>query len=227
MQNDHAIKDSRSPFFLLVIGATVLIAVAAFLTPARAQDGLVGGGLPLGEKVEVRTVEGLDGVMRLASVDGRWLQFEFGDVTRWIHADQVVSMSLRAASAGAVKVRFEVSPGVDGAEEVQLADGSTVTAGPETLLKLTRTYSTVSALGHPAVGAEVDPEQQAWFKTATWEAADRGARLLLIVDGDVVTAPVVNAGLRDSFVIEGGAQGFSPNDVAELIEAIRAGANGR
>jgi len=48
-------------------------------------------------------------------------------------------------------------------------------------------------------------------------------QLAILLDGVVQSAPTINSEIRDSGIIEGGAQGFSPKDLSFLIGVLRSG----
>jgi SecD/SecF fusion protein len=43
----------------------------------------------------------------------------------------------------------------------------------------------------------------------------------IILDGRLLSAPVINSEIRDSGIIEGGAQGFKPNELELIIKTLR------
>ncbi len=48
-------------------------------------------------------------------------------------------------------------------------------------------------------------------------------QLAILLDNLVMSAPAINSEIRDSGIIEGGAQGFKPKEVEHLVQVLRAG----
>ncbi len=80
----------------------------------------------------------------------------------------------------------------------------------------------------PAVRFEFDRRGATRFSKLTREHLPEEGdafkyQLAIILDGLVMSAPVINSEIRDSGIIEGGPQGFKPKEVEHLINVLRAG----
>ncbi len=73
-------------------------------------------------------------------------------------------------------------------------------------------FSRAAARRFGALTREHLPEDNGTFKY----------RLGIILDGHLISAPVVLSEIRDSGIIEGGAQGFKPKEVEHLIAVLRS-----
>jgi SecD/SecF fusion protein len=79
-----------------------------------------------------------------------------------------------------------------------------------------------------AVLIEFSPEGGRKFGALTREhlPEEGGAfkyRLGIILDGRLMSAPVINSEIRDSGIIEGGPQGFKPEEVERIVKILREG----
>jgi hypothetical protein len=83
---------------------------------------------------------------------------------------------------------------------------------------LAKVYATTEGLGQPAVGFELDDRGAELF--AAFTKANVGNALAVVVDGRVVSAPVLRSSLGKQGTITGR---FTAQEVAALVQALKAG----
>jgi SecD/SecF fusion protein len=92
---------------------------------------------------------------------------------------------------------------------------------------LSRVFQTTDEHLQPAVGFAFNTRGAYRFGTLTREhlpeSDDFKYQLAILLDGVVMSAPVINSEIRDSGIIEGGGQGFKAKEVEHLITILRGG----
>ena len=83
---------------------------------------------------------------------------------------------------------------------------------------LARVYQDKDPRGKPSIGVEFDANGRKLVEALT--KASLGSALAIVVDGQVLAAPVVRESLRDRAVITGD---FTDEEVRELVKALRGG----
>jgi hypothetical protein len=78
---------------------------------------------------------------------------------------------------------------------------------------------TTDGLGYPAIEFEIDGPQQEAFRT--WTAGLIGRRLAILVDGNLLTAPMVKSALPGHGVIESGAKPWTDEEVDSIVARIQ------
>ena len=101
-------------------------------------------------------------------------------------------------------------------------EGKTVFLSPPRVYEMT-VFPTVDQLGKPALGFTPTAQKREEFGDYT-ESLKR-KRLAVLVDGEILTLPEVNARLGNGGVIEGGRGGFTPEELTELIAKIQSGSS--
>jgi len=76
-------------------------------------------------------------------------------------------------------------------------------------------------LGYPAIEFRIHGSEAKEFERWTGEIVDR--RLAILIEGEVVTAPVVQSSLPGEGIISGGAGDFTEAEVRTLYARLRAG----
>jgi protein-export membrane protein SecD len=90
-------------------------------------------------------------------------------------------------------------------------------------------YESQDDTGWPAVGFEVHPASQDFFYDLSSSNSDdrlghgNGRKLAIIMDGKIISAPVIRSGIRDHGIITGGEGGFKPDEQQHLITVLRYG----
>jgi len=84
---------------------------------------------------------------------------------------------------------------------------------------LGRVYRTRDDIGYPAIGFELSPERRESFGDFTEAYVDE--QLAIVLDGIVLSAPVINSPLRGPSIIQGR---FEAAEVEEMVHALSAGA---
>ena len=75
--------------------------------------------------------------------------------------------------------------------------------------------------GFPAVGFRFSSERETPFARFTDEFTDR--KMAIVLNGEIHSAPVIEGRLPGGGIINGGAAGFSPEEVKELITVLKTG----
>jgi hypothetical protein len=88
-------------------------------------------------------------------------------------------------------------------------------------------YVATDGAGFPAVGFHIRKEFQDRFHAFTSEHSETakegaGRRLALVMDGRILSAPMIRAGIRTGGVISAGARGFSLSDQKNLITVLNS-----
>jgi preprotein translocase subunit SecD len=99
--------------------------------------------------------------------------------------------------------------------EVIRVDESQVVVANEDLAEVKRGKD---VMHRPALELVFTPQGSDKFFGATSQNVNR--QLAILLDDEVVTAPVVRAGIRERCVIDGGGKGFSEADVLALLVAM-------
>ena len=86
---------------------------------------------------------------------------------------------------------------------------------------LSAAYLTSDDSGYPAVGFEFEAERKGAFGDFT--EAHIGDGLAIVLNGEVATVATIQSKLPGSGHISGGAAGFTPKEVQELITVLRSG----
>lgn len=112
-------------------------------------------------------------------------------------------------------------------------DGDGVPSGPGDYIKLgddqgmagsdiSRVYSTRdNETGYPAVGFGIKPQSRGKMSQLT--RTNRERQLAIILNGRIDSSPVIQNELSDGGIIRGGAGGFQPDEVEELIATLQSG----
>lgn len=82
-------------------------------------------------------------------------------------------------------------------------------------------FQTQDELGFPAVGFEMSTSKREDFGDFT--GAHEGERMAIVINGEIVTFPVIEARLPGHGIITGGISGFTNDEVQELITVLRSG----
>ena len=98
-------------------------------------------------------------------------------------------------------------------------DGEMAVVGPLLDLEVARAEATVDVVGYPAVQVELEPVSRKAFHELTARHVDR--QVAVVVDGVVVSAPVVNEPLAGSWQIAGR---FTPEEAADLVRDLQGAA---
>ena len=126
-----------------------------------------------------------------------------------------------AAETGRLQFGIVVEPGAPGAEEAvpypRRAEqgGELLVAAPLLSVHLAKAFVTVDSMGYPAVGFEIAEADVERFREFTSEFM--GSRMAAIVDGTVVTAPVIASPLPGQGVLSGR---FSDAEVSAMLAAL-------
>ncbi|MHC4597550.1 MAG: SecDF P1 head subdomain-containing protein [Planctomycetota bacterium] len=107
-------------------------------------------------------------------------------------------------------------------ELVMIDDGANF--GAETIKTA---YVATDVAGFPAVGFHIRKEYQANFFDFTSKHSEEGGpgagcRFAIILDGKILSAPMIRAGIRTGGVITAGAEGFSLLDQRNLISVLNS-----
>ncbi|MCP5022960.1 MAG: hypothetical protein GY930_14455 [bacterium] len=117
-----------------------------------------------------------------------------------------------------LEFRGEASSDAVGAQEFKFEEGSVLLS--EAKYIKVKLYSSVDSLGLPAIGFTVADNQRENFGDYTESLKNR--KLAVLVDGKIITLPQVLGRLENGGIISGGREGFTEEDVNELIASIRA-----
>lgn len=88
-------------------------------------------------------------------------------------------------------------------------------------MDLQRVERTQDLYGYPAVGLELRNERASDF--GDWTEANAGRAMAIVLDEEVVTLATIRQRLPRKFIIEGGATGFTPEEVNGHVRVLRAG----
>ncbi len=82
-------------------------------------------------------------------------------------------------------------------------------------------HEEVISTGETVVAFELDSSGREYFSTLT--AKSRHRPLAIVVDGKVISAPTVQSRINGSGTISGGANGFTPQELSDLVAALNRG----
>ena len=82
-------------------------------------------------------------------------------------------------------------------------------------------YQATDDMGLPAVGFVSVPEKRGDFGDYTEE--HEGKPMAIVINDEIVTFPVINSRLQGRGIIEGGAGGFTSEEVNDLVKILRSG----
>jgi hypothetical protein len=117
-----------------------------------------------------------------------------------------------------VTFRLEAAQETPESVEFELEGGVSIILCPPLPVEVDRVFATEDGFGFPALGFEIAEADTAQFEEATRRAT--GRRMAVLIGGDVITAPVINAPLPGSGIITGGSFGFTDADVQELLQRL-------
>lgn len=103
------------------------------------------------------------------------------------------------------------------------ADKSLDHRGRQTDWSITHARRGDGADGKPVVELEFDTAGAAAFRRLTEN--NIGKPLAIVLDGRIVTAPLVRTVITKRAVVDGGADGFTPTEVRLLVDALNRGAS--
>ncbi|MGH8103157.1 MAG: protein translocase subunit SecD [bacterium] len=110
--------------------------------------------------------------------------------------------------------------------ETGLTEGTEVTEGQYKVIAtgadLKKSELAYDNLGRPAVGFEFKGGAARTFGTFTDQ--HQGDYLTIVLDGTVISSPVIRAAIYGSGIIEGGNQGFTLEEASDLVALLNAGA---
>lgn len=116
---------------------------------------------------------------------------------------------------------LEVRPGLPsqerGAREFH-HNGRPVFLGDPSYFRVKEAWATTDANGHPAVGIELTPEDEAAAKQ--WVAENVGNNAAILLEGHVLLTGIVQPPSAQPFVLAGGASGMSPEEVKFVIKLL-------
>ncbi len=99
-----------------------------------------------------------------------------------------------------------------------LYEGKTLHLGPQKTFQLSRVHRTLDINNRPALGFELAAQDQDAFEALTTSLG--GSRMAIVVGNRVITAPAFNEPLRLGGQITGGRDGFSEQEVQDLLTAL-------
>ncbi len=82
-------------------------------------------------------------------------------------------------------------------------------------------HRSLDSAGRPAVGFVWNATGRKLFYDMT--SQNVGRAMAIIVEGKIASAPIIRSAIGESGIIEGGASGFSENDVKRLIALFKTG----
>ena len=97
--------------------------------------------------------------------------------------------------------------------------GETLHLGPPTTFHVSRAYETSNALGLPALGFEIAPEERDAFTAYTETLVDE--RVALLVAGEVLSVPRIVAPVPGTGIIDSGGEGFEPGDLERWVHLLQ------
>jgi preprotein translocase subunit SecD len=83
---------------------------------------------------------------------------------------------------------------------------------------IAKAYPTTTPNDLAVIGVDFNSEGAKKMEALT--SANIGRRLAIIVDGNLLSTPTIRAAISGSAVIEGGAQGYSPEQVQSLAKDL-------
>lgn len=113
-----------------------------------------------------------------------------------------------------LEFRTQVRPDAPGATEFQV-NGQPLFLGPPTMFRVSSVEVAKDDLGYDALAFAVAPSEREAFGDYTESLIHQPMAILF--DGEVLTMPTVQARLTGGGVINGGARGFEPGVVEDLV----------
>jgi hypothetical protein len=227
-----------------VLGAIVIVGVlVAAHVVAQRQRHIVGPGEPRPAELETRFVvrpkkpANLDQLARLAEVtEGRVSACRRAErFAVWIGPDSVEVLLAPAAFRDEIASiqsglsntgpRFWVALVTEGGEKsivLRNRDGGETRVWDDPVLtdeSLLDVYRSTDSQMRAAIGITLTREASKKFYDFT--SANIGKPAALIIDDEVVVAPVIRSAISDRLIIEGGASGFTEEQVGRMIRSLK------
>jgi len=119
--------------------------------------------------------------------------------------------------------RPEVSKGVVNAIAYHGPDESwqPVWFGAERSFALSYVGKTYDGKGNIAIAFDIAPHDEALFSDFTESLINK--HMAILIDGEIMSAPIVNDRLPGSGLLSGGPEGFAEEEATALITALRIG----
>lgn len=129
------------------------------------------------------------------------------------------------AQGSYLSFRPEVAAGADGAIAYHGPDGSwqAIWLDAERSFDLSYVGKTLDSRGNAAIVFEIAPHDQVSFSDLTESII--GKHLAILIDGEIISAPVVVDRLPGEGIIQNGMQGFTQEEATAMVTALRIGGN--
>jgi preprotein translocase subunit SecD len=149
-----------------------------------------------------------------------WFRLVVTEASSGLYPAEIDAEAARIAKAKAApefdpaRERWDVAPDKDGKLVLVERDGVSGTL-------IAKAYRTQDYLGQPAVGFDFGPEGRKRFFDLTSNNVNRA--LAIILDGKVLSAPVIRGAIGERGIIEGGHGGFTEGEVRSIVAALETG----
>lgn len=158
------------------------------------------------------------GPRNVRAFDAKWCKIN--QIENW-YSDVQQLRALEAAPQAFFEARGYVGEEYDGEYYLLLWDTRQLRLSPaEGQWGVARSFETSDSYGRPAIGFEMDARGGQLLGNLTREPARTNAKMAVLLDDEVYTAPRLNSAISRSGIIEGD---FSPEERNYIIRVLKAG----